>query len=300
MSSAHYEEYINSKEATLLPTCFQCLARRFPNLFIVSSILHKMSGDGDQSERQLIEDYLKLYCIEDIFDEIVNSIIETRPSNPYMEISKLIESKSMPEIIEVTLSPILVPGGANGIEAIMCTNLGKFSARCSFPTESTQTSILFRDFSIVQERVTDSLRKLDPTNIFLIDESLGKILADEPTVLLAVSIACCRAGARHKGLSVHKFISDLSGCEPFMPIPVPAMLGRGSGGPGKTLCQNVYLTPTNSNDLQSSVEILLQASRRALAAVEASGLAYSLQSNGFLRVSQEGVDKVAKVICNPY
>jgi hypothetical protein len=31
------------------------------------------------SDRQVIEEYLKLYCIEEILDETINDIIERRP-----------------------------------------------------------------------------------------------------------------------------------------------------------------------------------------------------------------------------
>ena len=83
--------------------------------------------ENEQNDRQMVEEYLKLYCIEEILDETLNDIVERRPTNPYVEIAKLIEAKTMPEIIEVLIKPVLSASGACGVEAIVNTNLGKFS-----------------------------------------------------------------------------------------------------------------------------------------------------------------------------
>ena len=51
------------------------------------------------------------------------------------------------------------------------------------------------------------------------------MLTDEPTTpdnaVLAVSMACCRAAAKHKDLEVYEFIADLAGVsDPCIPVPV--------------------------------------------------------------------------------
>jgi len=62
-----------------------------------------MSGKDQTSERKLVEDYLKLYCIEELIDEALNEICERRPTNPYVDLARLIEAKTLPEIIDVKI-----------------------------------------------------------------------------------------------------------------------------------------------------------------------------------------------------
>jgi phosphoribosylformylglycinamidine (FGAM) synthase PurS component len=62
-----------------------------------------MSIKEQVSERKLVEDYLHLYCIEELIDEALNEICEKRPANPYVELARLIEAKTLPEIIDVKL-----------------------------------------------------------------------------------------------------------------------------------------------------------------------------------------------------
>lgn len=86
--------------------------------------------ENEHNDRQVVEEYLKLYCIEEILDETLNDIVERRPTNPYVEIAKLIEAKTMPEIIEVLIKPVLTTSGVCGVEAVVNTNLGSFSGVC--------------------------------------------------------------------------------------------------------------------------------------------------------------------------
>lgn len=55
------------------------------------------------SERKKVEDYMKLYCLEELIDETLNTLLETRPVNPYVDLAKLIEAKTLPEIIDVKI-----------------------------------------------------------------------------------------------------------------------------------------------------------------------------------------------------
>ena len=115
------------------------------------------------SDRQKIEEYLKLYCIEEILDETINDIIERRPTNPYVEIAQLIEAKTMPEIIEVVIVPTLVGGGRCGVTAKIQTNLGCYTGQCGYPFDNTE---LFRDYTIASTKIGDALKKSPVSSIF--------------------------------------------------------------------------------------------------------------------------------------
>ena len=62
-----------------------------------------MTSEEEISERKKVEDYLRLYCLEELLDEALNTLLETRPVNPYVDLAKLIEAKTLPEIIDVKL-----------------------------------------------------------------------------------------------------------------------------------------------------------------------------------------------------
>jgi hypothetical protein len=97
-------------------------------VYEVRAVIRKLRMDEEtkNKDRQVIEDYLKSYNLEEILDETINDIIERRPTNPYVELAQLIESKTIPEIVEVGISSTLIACGAFGIEAILRTNLGPF------------------------------------------------------------------------------------------------------------------------------------------------------------------------------
>ena len=72
------------------------------------------------NEKKEIEEYMKLYCLEQCLDEIMNIIVVDKPTNPYMEISKLFQSKTLPEIIDISFQPIII-SGTTGVRAVLLT-----------------------------------------------------------------------------------------------------------------------------------------------------------------------------------
>ena len=82
--------------------------------------------DKNEKDRQLIEDYLQEHAIEQTLDEVINNVIERRPVNPYVELSKLLETKTKPEILEVNISSILAGCSSFGVRATLLTNVGSF------------------------------------------------------------------------------------------------------------------------------------------------------------------------------
>lgn len=77
-------------------------------------------------DRQIIEDYLKLYCLEELFDEIINSIIEKKPLQPFQYISNYILLNSMPEILKVKISSRIIGNNNFGIYVEILSNIGTF------------------------------------------------------------------------------------------------------------------------------------------------------------------------------
>lgn len=94
-----------------------------------------MAG-SQMSERQKIEEYLKTHCIQECLDEVINDLIESRPFNPYVAITKMMETKTLAEITDVNLCSIIVGGGNSGVLITVQTNIGSFSATVANPYSS--------------------------------------------------------------------------------------------------------------------------------------------------------------------
>jgi hypothetical protein len=78
-------------------------------------------------DRQEVESYIRLYCLEEILDEVMNHLILTLPQEPFLEISNFIQRKTLPEIFKVTISSIIVGCGNLGLCVEVMSNIGSFA-----------------------------------------------------------------------------------------------------------------------------------------------------------------------------
>lgn len=203
------------------------------------------------TERQRVEEYLKVHCIQECLDEVINDLIESRPSNPYIAITKMMETKTLGEITDIQINSTITGRGSSGIKATVHTNIGSFSAIAAYPYSSDAPYGLTRDFTVIEDILKDALCSLDPRNMSDIDGKLDMISTLGSTISIAVSMACCRAGARHKGLPLYRYLnsvgqrdkncdSKLGGLESQLglaalriPLPVVAMISRSKIEEGK-------------------------------------------------------------------
>lgn len=216
-----------------------------------------MDNDDGGDERQLVEQYLKSFCIEEIMDEVLNQVVMERPKNPYLAIGALMEAKSMPEIIDVSLSSVVVGGLRCGVNANILTNIGNFSGTASYSTPSSQ---IFRSYSAIIDKLKNILLNLDPTNVSAFDEQVAKLNDIDPAESLALSIACCRAAARHKVVQPYDIICTMMGqTEESLSIPVPVVpVVSRSIAPGSNLhTQDVTICALNVSSFESAMEYVL-------------------------------------------
>lgn len=215
-------------------------------------------GDKDSSnEKREVEEYLKLYCMEECLDEIMNEIILERPTNPYVAMALLCESKTMPEIIDVTFKSVLV-GDELAVQANLTTNIASFSGIATYATPAETKEL--RDYTLLREKVRDAILDIDPVNIAKVDEGIAKLSGVDPAESLALSIACVRAGARHKGMKLYQYIASVSGLKEedvCIPTPVVSVLSRIVEGQDT---QDITLTSTKAGSFSSAMESLLQCS----------------------------------------
>ena len=149
-------------------------------------------------------------------DEAINQVVDKRPSNPYMHISQFMETKTYPEILDLKLTMCIAGRGLAGVEATLMTNIATFTA--SYPLAAYTAMGEFSDgdmlldFSVLQSKGREALKGQDPTKTEEIDELISAIPNITPAVAMAMSMACCRAGARHSGNKpLYSFLSEKVG-----------------------------------------------------------------------------------------
>lgn len=216
--------------------------------------------DEHKNEKREIEEYLKFYCIEECLDEIMNEIVTDRPTNPYIAISLLFESKTLPEIIDVDFKSVLV-GGEIAVQATIITNVSVFTGIASYAHKNVSEPSMLKDYTMLRQKIKDVVIDIDPTNVLKLDESIAKLSGVDPAESLALSIACCRAGARHKGKKLYQFIANLFGLKEeqmVIPTPVVSVLSRTLENDAHT--QDITLTVVNAISFDNAIDKLLHVS----------------------------------------
>lgn len=249
-----------------------------------------------ESDRKKIEEYLKLYCIEEILDETINDIIERRPANPYVEIAKLIEAKTIAEIIEVRISPTILSYGRSGVQVFVNTNLGEFSGESGFKFDDSIPQMM--DFLNDQLLLDDALRNLDPKDLLKIDQILDALSDLRPEIVLAASIACTKAGARHSGQPVYKYIASLMEIDPCIPLPIVSIISRSIGSTQSHLVQNVCVAPIACNTYHECMERILELNHQVMTDIASKQLSIASGDMGcgkLLNVSLHDVVQVMQI-----
>lgn len=259
-----------------------------------------MSDDAEAAnERKKIEDYLKLYCMEECLDEIVNGIIIDQPSNPYMAIAAAMEAKTLCEIIDISLSPAIVGQNIFAVQATVVTNIGPFTGVASYATDEEQTNVdEIRDYDALKSSIQDIILELDPTNVSKIDELIAGVPGIEMAESMAISIACCRAASRHKAIKPYQFISGLMGIDYEkklnIPLPIVSVLSRVSED--RLFTQNINLVATNR--AESFVETLckIMTASRVIAANDSMKRPAMVSSCGSASVDEVGLMDAIKIV----
>lgn len=238
------------------------------------------SSDERVSERTKIEKYLKHYQLQECLDEAINELIDIRPANPYMHIAKFMEDKTMAEIMDLKLRCIVLPRGLVGVEALVTTNLAVFTAQASisrYATAPNDASLL--DFSVVEAKAKEELRGLDPCKLQSVDRVILEVPGMTPPVALAISAACCRAGARHSGKTLSRYLAGILDMIPRVPTPVVSVCGRAAAG-GIIVAQLITVIPTTPTFVDGAIESCMSAARCVYKKLDELKLANSLSDHG--------------------
>lgn len=253
------------------------------------------------NERTQIENYMKLYCLEELLDETVNTILEKRPDNPYVELARLIESKSMAEILDVNIASSFGEKGRCSVTCMVTTNAGRFVGTFGMPlTKAREDGSILQDFSIMNGKINDQLKGLDPRNLREVDDKLSGIANLPASLHLATSIACCRAGAKHKGVELYQFLAEYSETDALrLPMPMASTAVRSAAGKvndqDQPLLQEIWLTATNSLTFEQAMESLLLAHECVKKHVVQSKCPLSFPEHGATHVVQNSLEETISV-----
>lgn len=201
-----------------------------------------------------------------MIDEVVNGVLESKPGNPYDAMAKLLQAKCAPKITSASVSSCISAGGS-GVVATVTTELGSFVAYYAIGDASKPKDTLFSDISAVNAKLEENIKGQNPVNLSKIDMILGRMDDLDASVSIAVSMACAKAGARHKGQRLFEYIASASGATPQVPVPVASLISR-TAGPlpdGAAPVQDVAVCPVASQSLQAAVDSIAKVHRRLCA-----------------------------------
>jgi hypothetical protein len=151
-------------------------------------------------------------------------------------VSQLLEAKTLPEIIDIEFRSVAVGQGEWAVQALLSTNIATFSGIACYTSadgvdaEADPAGMGMdmepRDYSELRDKVCSVLMDLDPSDQAQIDSAVANLSLD-PAESLAISIAACRATARHSGRRLHEqvgFLAGLSEADARIPVPVVSVL----------------------------------------------------------------------------
>ena len=275
----------------------------------------QMSATMQMTERQKVEEYLKFYCINEVLDEVINELVETRPLNPFVAMCGMMERHTMPEIVDVIVNPTFVGRGHTGVIATVITNIGQFTGTSAYPYASMADPAgeggaydVTRDFSRAQDSLRNALCKLDPRNLSEVDKLIDGMPEIDNTVAIAVSMACCRAGAKHKGLPLYRYLNtigvkdteqaqNMARLHMRIPLPVVTLLSRTKAEEGSSaLTQDVTAYPTTSATVEGALGVAQNAYRAVLKFMEEKKVLLGFTDSGCPRAVLPSLDDAVRAV----
>eukprot|EP00937_MAST-01D_sp_MAST-1D-sp2_P002164 g2164.t1 len=236
-------------------------------------------------ERKEVEDYLKQHSLEDAINEVINSIVKDKPVDPYVVLADMLKQRSQAQkgILSLKASEVLDPRGMPAIEVTLTSNKGIFRAATAAkltgvdpadPPECRRDGVEERFCGMGVTQVVDAINSViapallgkDPKEQQKLDELVVQAAqpADEGEpplgndVLLAVSMAVCKAGASDLGVPLHEHIAGLagnSGDNTSIPVPMFNMINGGLHAGSPNYIQELLVMPVGAASIAEACEL---------------------------------------------
>jgi enolase len=187
-----------------------------------------------EEDRRAILEYMKVHRLEEVLNEIVNDLVKDRPDDPFLDLAQTIEVRSSAsnKIIRVHAREIIGNDGVPMLEAEVETirgvfrsvvaNVGPFD-RDHLPEEDCKRfggRGLTHAVTTILTLLGDKLLNKDPCKQEVIDGILSEDPSYPANAVLALSIACCKAGAKFNEMELYSHVAALANVsDPRIPMP---------------------------------------------------------------------------------
>uniref|UniRef100_A0A7S2FW23 phosphopyruvate hydratase n=1 Tax=Florenciella parvula TaxID=236787 RepID=A0A7S2FW23_9STRA len=240
------------------------------------------SGAAVDTEREEIEQYMTTHALEMHLNQIVNDVVKEQPEDPFVQMSTSLQvlSAQVNSILGVTAREALNASGTPALEVTVETIQGTFSAMTTIGPYDNDTQRfggkgLLKSVDSVEKLISDKLvgRELN-------QPSIDALIQEEPTppanVVLAVSMACCRAAAKHSDLELHEYIAQLGNVsDPCIPVPVFSVINGADAASSPLHLKSVTVTPVEAGTFEEALEIGVNIQAGLVGTLENSGHKYT-------------------------
>ena len=231
-------------------------------------------------EREEIEQYMATHGLEPQLNAVVNETVKARPEDPFAAMASLLLAKSEKAevVLDLVAREVLSAQAYPALEVTVMTIQGSFTAMTAIGPYDGDARYdgrgMRKSVDSVHHLIRDKLvgRELAQRDIdaFLLAE------ANVPeNAVLAVSMACCRAGAKHKDMELYAFIASIANIpDPCIPMPVFSVINGADYGVSPLHVQEVTALFAEADTFEDALEDGARLQRQLKTTLEASGYKY--------------------------
>ena len=282
----------------------------------------------DDTQRKLVENYLQEHRLESILNSVINQCVKDRPQDPFVMMATLLKEHSSAKIgvLSVIGREVLDCRGVPTVEATVVTQQGAFTA--SVPVGPSDNggvaSVHLKDGDAQRYGGEGVLQAVKNVNDLIAPVLIGMVPQDQSKIdaalvdldgtgnmakiganaTLAVSMACARAGAMEKGVSLYRHLADLAEMgDVCLPVPSFGIISGGKQAGNKLAFREFGVMPVGLSSLKDAVRCGAEIYRELITAVreefgwaaaDACGTEGGLCPN--VETSEQAIDLIVKAI----
>ncbi|CAM9156455.1 unnamed protein product [Choristocarpus tenellus] len=258
----------------------------------------------DQEERREIEAYLDQHNLQAFLGDAVNDVVKERAEDPLVSLADALRasSKAARQILRVVARQVFNTEALPALEVEIATSLGIFRAAVSSgPFDGIETNHegkgMLQAVECVHTVLAEKLVGKDPTQQGLLDQLLLQEPGTPANAVLATSMACCKAGAKHCGVEVFDHISLLANIsEGGVALPVVSIINGGELAPGNLWVQDILLVPIKATSTLSCLNMFSKVHRTIAKVAQEEGQTLNRGPRGGFSSSNGSFDDLVECV----
>ena len=234
----------------------------------------------DDTQRKLVENYLQEHRLESILNTVINQCVKDRPQDPFVMMSNLLKEHSSAKVgvLSVIGREVLDCRGVPTVEATVITQQGSFTASVPVGPDASESggvaSVHLKDGDEARFGGQGVLQAVKNVNDLIAPVIIGMVPQDQNKIdaalvdldgtgnmskiganaTLAVSMACARAGAMEKGVSLYRHLADLAEIsEVCLPVPSFGLISGGKQAGNKLAFREFGVMPVGLSSVKDAV-----------------------------------------------